>query len=305
MCNFFENLVDSVSEFSFQVDDNGECVYPSMNHKLDPTHHHPYTSEFEQFCKALGKKIEQLLVSYKTAEQQDKKSQVVQKPGTSEEDVAYVYPLLQLYDCGVRTDELVTNELFRRVNSFFHLAVGYFNLTNEYIHTIVKESKAKFSILLSSPEANGFFNGQGFSKNIPGIYSHYEEEFFKFCKHSSRSVSLYEYNRDNWTFHAKGAWCHVNTKSGDGPAASSSQYPNLTIIGSSNYGYRSVYKDVEAQLVIYAPRSIGFQTKLNTERQRLFENHTTLVTSELFTTQSARNISVWLRMVARAMRSYF
>jgi CDP-diacylglycerol--glycerol-3-phosphate 3-phosphatidyltransferase len=43
-------------------------------------------------------------------------------------------------------------------------------------------------------------------------------------------------------FHGKGLWYYPKNK----------KSPNMTIVGSSNFGYRSVYRDIEAQLVIYS-----------------------------------------------------
>lgn len=38
--------------------------------------------------------------------------------------------------------------------------------------------------------------------------------------------------------------------------------PMLTIVGSSNFGYRSVYRDLEAQLVIFS-KNLNFRNDLN------------------------------------------
>lgn len=120
-----------------------------------------------------------------------------------EDENAYIYPLLQINDCSIKFDEHVTEKLFKcsPMSSSLYLAVGYFNLTNNFIEYIVKHSAADFKILLSSPEANGFYGSAGFSKNIPDIYSYFEEEFFNYftqCKQEKR-ISLHEYKRDKWS----------------------------------------------------------------------------------------------------------
>jgi CDP-diacylglycerol--glycerol-3-phosphate 3-phosphatidyltransferase len=300
LCNFFESLVDCVSDFSFKVNQNGECVYLNKKNLTESNfdlnimnqedkQHHPYLSEFDLFCRALGDRVRQVLLRYENHKEEYSESN---------ENTAYVYPLIQINDSSIKTDENVTRELFERAikPSSIYLAVGYFNLTQEYIESIVRKSSANYGILLSSPEANGFFTAHGFSANIPKFYSYFEEEFFNYCRRFNRNVLLYEYKRDNWTFHAKGLWYYPSH-------SSHNNLPNMTIIGSSNYGYRSVYKDIEAQILIYS-RNKQFQTKIDHERKYLYDNYTGLVKPDLFAHQS-RQMSTWLKILAKTIRSYF
>ena len=68
---------------------------------------------------------------------------------------------------------------------------------------------------------------------------------------------MLEYYRRNWTFHAKGAClaslgfhpAHTST-TGLWIAADTASRPHFTLIGSPNYGFRSVYRDLEAQVAI-------------------------------------------------------
>ena len=53
-------------------------------------------------------------------------------------------------------------------------------------------------------------------------------------------IQLYEYQRHGWTFHAKGLWCNIRNET----------LPSMTLIGSSNFGYRSRQRDLEAQLFL-------------------------------------------------------
>ena len=171
-------------------------------------------------------------------------------------DSAYIFPLMQIYDSNILVDELVTKKFFQYSPelSKIYLAAGYFNLIEEYEKLITLNSKADYNLLISSPKANGFFNARGFSSHIPEIYSHLEENFYKFIKShkQDKRIKLFEYERSNWTFHGKGLWYYGINQ----------QKPMLTIIGSSNFGYRSVYRDVEAQLVIYS-RNAKFCNELH------------------------------------------
>jgi CDP-diacylglycerol---glycerol-3-phosphate 3-phosphatidyltransferase len=62
------------------------------------------------------------------------------------------------------------------------------------------------SIITASPEANGFFTAKDLSKNIPRMYSVLEKEFFDKI---SNQIKINEYNRESWTFHAKGLWMNL------------------------------------------------------------------------------------------------
>lgn len=181
---------------------------------------------------------------------------------------AYVYPLLQLHDSNLVIDELVTKKFFHYAPklSKIYLAAGYFNLIEEYEKLIVSNTNCEYNILISSPKANGFFNANGFAHNIPKIYSHLEENFFKLIKLNSQDnrIRLYEYERANWTFHAKGLWYYSSD-------VNNNKLPILTIVGSSNFGYRSVYRDIEAQLVIHS-KDVRLRNDLNEVNILLYIN---------------------------------
>lgn len=55
-------------------------------------------------------------------------------------------------------------------------------------------------------------------------------------------------------FHGKGLWYYPDFKK--------SQLPSATIIGSSNFGHRSVYRDLEANLLI-CTKDCELQGRLN------------------------------------------
>lgn len=156
---------------------------------------HPFNGAVDGFSNALADRLKTVMHQFK-ASTRDISSEY------SHSD-AFIYPLIQINDCGIRTEEIVIEKLFQSapVSSSIYLAVGYFNLTNNYIDVIVKQSAANYKILLSSPEANGFFGSNGFSSNIPAIYSYLEEEFLNyFTKYNQdKRISMHEYKRDKWS----------------------------------------------------------------------------------------------------------
>ena len=91
--------------------------------------------------------------------------------------------------------------------------------------------------MTSSPRANGFYKGGATKKYIPGIYRANEEVLLKGVKKDN--FYLYEYENGDWTFHGKGAWLY------EGDGTRSGENLTMSIIGSSNYSYRSNRRDTE------------------------------------------------------------
>ena len=64
----------------------------------------------------------------------------------------------------------------------------------------------KVEVITSAPSANSFYRAGFFKKYIPRLYRVNELELLKAAKKSN--FDLFEYDRCEWTFHAKGAWIH-------------------------------------------------------------------------------------------------
>lgn len=184
LCDFFASLIGLVSSFSFQVDKSGSLTYPHDKN-------HPVFSSKDNFGQELSTKINNLLNDFK------------QRENLTDAGDTLMYPLIQMSDAFTKIDEKVTINIFEKAdqNTKIYLAVGYFNLTDEYMNAIVKQSTADYDLLLASPEANGFFGAKGLSGYIPSIYSCLEEEFFKFCSLNNQldRINLFEYKKNDWS----------------------------------------------------------------------------------------------------------
>lgn len=119
----------------------------------------------------------------------------------------WIYPLIQMKPFGIRIDEIVTETLLMEAErgASIYLTTGYFNLTQAYMDLILG-TKAKYQILLASPEVNGFFGAKGVAGAIPAAYVYIERQFFSevCCLGQQERIKLQEYFRSGWTFHAKG-----------------------------------------------------------------------------------------------------
>ncbi|KAJ1501078.1 CDP-diacylglycerol--glycerol-3-phosphate 3-phosphatidyltransferase [Coelomomyces lativittatus] len=122
------------------------------------------------------------------------------------------------------------------------LTSGYFNLTQAWSQLLLKGGTFPVHVLTASPKANSFYHSKGISKWIPDAYSYLERTFLSrvYQHHQQHRIDLKEYDRDQWTYHAKGVWLSPST----------SRAPTVTVIGSSNFGYRSEARDLEAQLLL-------------------------------------------------------
>eukprot|EP00066_Takifugu_rubripes_P028497 XP_011617763.1 PREDICTED: CDP-diacylglycerol--glycerol-3-phosphate 3-phosphatidyltransferase, mitochondrial [Takifugu rubripes] len=159
------------------------------------------------------------------------------------EEDTWVFPLVQMKPLGIQVDEEVTQCLLTDAgpDSTLFLTSGYFNLTRAYMQ-LVLGAGANYRILTASPEVNGFFGAKGVAGAIPAAYIHIARQFYQqVCRLGQQErVRLHEYHRARWTFHAKGLWYYLGGR----------DRPCLTLIGSPNFGHRSVHRDLEAQIAM-------------------------------------------------------
>jgi CDP-diacylglycerol--glycerol-3-phosphate 3-phosphatidyltransferase len=91
---------------------------------------------------------------------------------------------------------------------------------------MLRSSGFPISVLMASPQANGFYGASGFSGNVPALYVYLSAVFYRKIQAIGKSIELFEYTRPDWSFHAKGIW--IQPRNEHSWAA--------TVIGSSNYG---------------------------------------------------------------------
>ncbi|XP_060079688.1 CDP-diacylglycerol--glycerol-3-phosphate 3-phosphatidyltransferase, mitochondrial-like [Ylistrum balloti] len=208
----------------------------------------------------------------------------------------WVYPLVQMGPLGIQDDEQVMKHMFRKAkkDEKLLLASGYFNLTEEYMQIILQETDAEFDILMSSPETNGFFGAKGVSGAVPYVYVQTAKEFYnRICEGDQEArIKLQEYFHHTWSFHVKGLWYYL----------CDSKYPAMTIIGSSNFGHRSVYRDLECQAVVVTDNAY-LQKQLKKEHEDLYQRSSTII--EATFQQQNRYVPLWVKFVTRTCRTFF
>jgi len=260
---------------------------------------HPYESDYLEFVQAASDKIENTI---KKASIVSKNEQILssalqnQSEDKTELPDTVVYPLIQMGPLGIQRDEaailtlLGNGEPGRRLL----LTTGYFNLTTSFATALVEHSRAYTSVLMASPQANGFLGARGIAGAIPYSYIYLANQFLNrvHSRNQTSRISLVEYYKENWTFHGKGMWCYLTSK----------ELPSLTVIGSPNYGYRSVKRDLECEVAIVTENK-KLQKQLQDEHQHMYSTSSP-VTESTFK-RDDRYVALWIRAVTSIIKRFF
>lgn len=175
-----------------------------------------------------------------------------------------IFPTLQFARANIFHDSSVVEGVLGIMRPTDRVVVTspYLNMYSGFVEQVLGTS-ARFDFITASAQANGWKGQRGFAGYIPLYYTQLERAFFFLmeaygCQHR---VGVYEFTGKDMTYHAKGLW--VST-AGD-------QRPAVTAIGSTNYGSRSVLKDVEAEL-FFVTRNSGLRDRIALELKALFES---------------------------------
>ncbi|XP_067403274.1 LOW QUALITY PROTEIN: CDP-diacylglycerol--glycerol-3-phosphate 3-phosphatidyltransferase, mitochondrial [Emydura macquarii macquarii] len=304
IADFFTELVDAIGDVSLQLqqDDTVQVMEGMV---------HPYQGDKLAYCEAANRRVMEVISSARTRQellhmqtfhrrssagdrllpQQDPNAVGDQK----QEPDTWIYPLIQMKPFGIQIDEIVTETLLTEAErgSRIYLSTGYFNLTQAYMDLILG-TRAEYEILLASPEVNGFFGAKGMAGAIPAAYVYIAHQFYNkvCCRGQHNRVQLQEYARNGWTFHAKGLWLYL----------AGSSLPCLTLIGSPNFGYRSVHRDLEAQVAIVTENR-DLQQQLHEEQEQLYLR-SGVVSSSTFE-QPSRYVKLWVKLVTPLIKNFF
>ncbi|XP_034069239.1 CDP-diacylglycerol--glycerol-3-phosphate 3-phosphatidyltransferase, mitochondrial [Gymnodraco acuticeps] len=294
VADFFADLVEAVGDVSLQLQpDDSVTMLEGMVH--------PYKGNRQDFSTAARKRIMEVVNTAQMRQQLTNRPEDSEDEGLSDGGLSdggedtWVFPLVQMKPLGIQVDEQVTQRLLKDAgpNSTVFLTSGYFNLTRAYMR-LVLGAGAGYHILTASPEVNGFFGAKGVAGAIPAAYVHIARQFYnQVCSLGQQErIHLHEYHRPEWTFHAKGLWYYLQGK----------DRPCLTLIGSPNFGYRSVHRDLEAQIAIVTENK-ALQSQLQEEQERLYQRSTE-VSSSTFE-QPDRHVKLWVKLVTPLIKNFF
>ncbi|XP_063704147.1 CDP-diacylglycerol--glycerol-3-phosphate 3-phosphatidyltransferase, mitochondrial [Culicoides brevitarsis] len=279
VADFYSDFLQKVQEFSLQVDKNG-------NEKLHETWKvSPYEGSHQDFAKAARKKVTDFF--RETWEKQNLRNQQGQEGDT------WIFPTLEMGQIGIHHDSLVVRRILAAAlpGSNMKMATGYFNLTDTLMNALTNECAADCNILMAHPNANGFLGAKGPAGSIPKAYTLIAKRYYDtvIAAKQTNRINLLEYERNGWTYHAKGLWYYLPNESS----------PSLTVIGSSNFGERSVNRDLETQICLVTSNE-RLKNQLQTEVDHLY-SYGTLAQREL----AERPIPRWVKAVVWLFKNFF
>ncbi|XP_067618148.1 CDP-diacylglycerol--glycerol-3-phosphate 3-phosphatidyltransferase, mitochondrial [Eurosta solidaginis] len=279
LADFYAQLIARVQEFSLAVNQNAQEQLHKDGKYL------PYEGAKEDFVAHAKQRITDFMQNIYIQQQ---------KAAEKQKDAdTWVFPLVEMGQIGIHHDSLVTKNLLSSAieGSRMKLASGYFNLTQEYMNTLADNCLAQCSILMAHPNANGFQGASGPAGGIPAAYTliarHFYENLVR-LKQNHR-INFFEYEKDGWTYHAKGLWYYLP----------GSTLPNVTLIGSSNFGERSVHRDLETQICLVTNNN-ELCKRLEDETDRLFSS-SSIAEKEIV----SRPVPHWVQAVVRIFRKFF
>ena len=246
LADHFAKLTDAIGSLSYSFQSSGELAPP----RVDPVEQ---TAHFKQVMKlSIGAPTGPGMPNEWRDESKD----------------TVVYPTVQFGPAEIRHDEACTLEVLSSMpkDSTLMLSTGYFNCTSRYERVIVG-SGSTAEVWVAAPCANGFYGATGAANLIPRAYSLLAEWFHKRIAVTGR-VTLREWARGGWTYHAKGLW--VDLPGGAGPV--------VTMVGSPNFGERSVHRDLEASAIVIT-RNEALSKRLAKEKAAI-RAHTSLTTED-------------------------
>ncbi|KRX56176.1 CDP-diacylglycerol--glycerol-3-phosphate 3-phosphatidyltransferase, mitochondrial, partial [Trichinella sp. T9] len=276
LANFYFDLIRAVSELSFQLNSDSEVI-------LSPSCcHHPFSGSRSRYCQFLNAKIKAVLSKW---------SQLHSLTADEDEDTI-VMPVVQFGAIGLFADREIINLIINNPSpSELFMATGYFNLAPCYVNALF-ESEKSCNLMIASPEANGFHGAEGLSGYVPDVYKNFSELFYRrmINKQVLNRLQLFEYKRDDWTFHAKGIWLKVY----------SDNKVNASVIGSTNFGYRSLNRDLETQIVLFTENE-QLKDQLTKECDMLFYYCSAF--KRPLTTYGNRQVPLFVSFISRWLRT--
>nr|XP_002169178.3 unnamed protein product [Hydra vulgaris] len=308
LCDYFQDLIKTISSFSFALQSSGDVTFALP-------HIHPYKGSKNGFNKFANKQLCEFTERYKSQYSITDAIKLITQLNTLNSTYdTLIFPLLQMKNMGITTDEKFTTNVLSTApnNSNLTLATAYFNLTDNYWNMLLNNHAQGVKLIMAHPKAMGFYKAPGLAGGVPNAYSLISKwryrELIRYNQYER--IQFLEFYREKWTFHGKGLWFYLQDslyQNKNKNTFYSNDYadicsPLLTLIGSPNFGKRSVYRDMEAQVGIVTVNK-KLQFDLIQERNNMLKD-TTVVNLETFD-EEERKISWWVYLITKCMNDQF
>ena len=281
LADYLDQLIQIISNISMHLNLDG-----TFSFELNPLDE----QNKKKIKFKLSNEIEQLNKQF------FKDTNLVRANAIDSNDDTLIYPLLQMKKFNINSDETFTKFIFNNLinQSKLYLASGYFNLTKDYQRSIFaiasKQLDCLIELIMASEQVNSFYKAKGPIQHIPSIYTQLSKNFLEELNSKMlNNIKLLSYFRSDWTFHSKGLWLK---------SSASTDY-FLTLIGSPNFGYRSVYKDLELQFAILTKEDHLIKRFLD-EYENIKKYSTIIATPD-----QLPFVSYWIRIATNFVKRFF
>ncbi|KAM9177542.1 CDP-diacylglycerol--glycerol-3-phosphate 3-phosphatidyltransferase, mitochondrial isoform 2-T2 [Mergus octosetaceus] len=268
IADFFTELVDAIGDVSLQLqqDDTVQMMEGMV---------HPYQGDKVAYCEIANRRVMEVINSARTRQEllHAKTFHSSQQRNSS------------LSQQGSQASGGLKPEPDTWIYPLIQMKPFGIQIDEMVTETLLTEAERDARIYLTT----GYFNlTQAYMDLILGTRAEYRI----LLASPEERVQLQEYSRAGWTFHAKGLWLYL----------AGSNLPCLTLIGSPNFGYRSVHRDLEAQVAIVTENK-ALQQQLHQEQEQLYLC-SGVVSSSTFE-QPNRYVKLWVKLVTPLIKNFF
>jgi CDP-diacylglycerol---glycerol-3-phosphate 3-phosphatidyltransferase len=261
LSGFYSNLLHVIESLSFGIDPAPNGIKHAETRLSLPAGVPDPSVEPRLYKSFFKTKLDTFWSSFMT-----KQSPTLQL--TSQNDTV-VFPTCQVGPCDFTNDHEVVDATLAMVPSTeaLHITTPYCNFTDSFTNIMFKQCQAQqINVIVAHPTANGFFKGKGAHTLIPWAYSSFLERFHALVASAGQMarVHLVEYERPDWTFHAKGLWFEFPKSQSESIAT------GVSVVGSSNFGFRSAQRDLEAQALVVTQNE-NLVASMRRERNYIFK----------------------------------
>lgn len=188
------------------------------------------------------------------------------------------------------------------------------------------ERRGEFD-LFDFPTLSPFFHFPSFLFRLIALSSSLLHRLHSFSL--SDHIHLYEWSHTGWSYHAKGMWLSIQPKSNtsvqdksqsqsgsshsssssSASSSSSSSSPILTVIGSPNYGERSVQRDSETSIIILTQSDSTLSKQLKEEKENILQYaHRVRLDQDEVSESESSQVAIpppyWIRILAKLALPY-
>lgn len=283
LVDFLFKIFKAIQKLSVEIDENNQEYFNSLD---------PLNSDLKLW-KQQAQELFNPILNYRSKLQNLTGNDIL------------IFPTLQAAQLGIQHDSKIMMRLLNEGafgNAPLFISTAYFNMEEKMKQSLMGSKNSFVSMLIANEKANGFYKARFPLGLVPEIYKFLTVQFHNLLEKSKMSsiFHLVEYHRQNWTFHGKGLWYFKENPKDH------SENIACTIIGSSNYGLRSINRDTEVQLLVLGlGHNDLLSYKLKCEKDNLWNDaHTTEIDSES-REEMKTTLPAFISQITWLLREYF